>query len=115
MEYILPDFNYIKFAIVPKDCNFGSLYSQGSYLQLVFETFIISLKLGIHKAVLRHKELNDFSKAAWWSFTVFLNIPQNSTNFHQISMQKCGKNAFQVGASFANTWFRDYRLKKKWK
>lgn len=69
MEYILHDFHYIKFVIVPEDCNFGSLYSQKSYLQLVFETSIISLKLGKHKPVLKHKELNGFSTATWWSFS----------------------------------------------
>lgn len=42
MEYILHGFHYIKFVIVPKDYNFHSLYSQESYLQLVFETSIVS-------------------------------------------------------------------------
>lgn len=46
---------------------------------------------------------------------VFLNITQNSFNFHQISVQKCGKNAFHFGVSFANICFRDYRPKKQWK
>lgn len=57
------DFHYMKFVTVRKDCNLGFFYSQGSYLQLVFETSIISPKLGKDKPVLKHKELNDFPKA----------------------------------------------------
>lgn len=69
MEYNLHDFHYMKSVTVHKDYNFGFLYSQESYLQLVFETSIISPKLGKDKPVLKHKELNDFPKATWWSIS----------------------------------------------
>lgn len=110
MGYIVHDFNYVKFVIQPEDCHFGSLYSQERQLQLIY---ITSLKLGKNKPVLKHKELMTFPRSHNKALAVFLNITQTSANSHQISEQKCGKNALQLDTLFCQHLLQRLQIEKE--